>query len=77
MMNILEGGGYRNHHSLRFPVFPFEHSDFIKIQHQIGWTALYCCMHAAYGLIKKFSWNLQARFFLRGAFLFGPFTRMT
>jgi hypothetical protein len=76
-MNGMERGGSPDHHLLRLSVFPVEYPNLIKIEHQIGWMGLYRIMHAAYSLIRKHFWNLQARLFLWRAFLLDQFRRMT
>jgi hypothetical protein len=59
MMHRMERGGYRNHHLLRFSVFPVEYPDFVKIEHSLGSTILYRLVHAARSLIMENFWNLQ------------------
>jgi hypothetical protein len=77
MMNGMERGGSRDNQLLRLSILRVGYSDFIHIEHEIGWTTLYRIMHAAYSLIMNNSWNLLTRRFLWRAFRLNQFRGMT
>jgi hypothetical protein len=58
-------------------MFLVGYPDFIQIAGQVGWATLYSIVHAAYNLIKRDSWNLQAQLFLWRASLLDQFRGMT